>query len=82
MASIAGENGMSLISWILAGLGTSGVCWLAYRHWSRMNSLDSQLATGDPSLLKQSHVYIEEVIQAPGGSQLHEQQMVIAVKKP
>jgi len=47
-----------------------------------MNSLDSQLATGDPSLLKQSHVYIEEVIQAPAGSQLHEQQMMIAVKKP
>jgi hypothetical protein len=46
-----------------------------------MNSLDSQLATGDRSLLDQSHVHIEEVIQAPAGSQLHEQQMVIAVKK-
>ena len=72
---------MSLLSWTLAGISTGGLCWMAYRHWSRMNSLDSQLATGERSLLDQSHVHIEEVIQAPAGSQLHEQRMVVAVKK-
>ena len=72
---------MSLISWILAVISVGGLGWLSYRHWSRMNSLDSQLAFGDASLLEQSHVHIEEVIQAPTGSQLHEQQMVVAVKK-
>ena len=53
--------------------------WMAINHWKKMSSLDSRLAKGDPTLLDESNVYIEEVIQAPMGSQLHEQKMIIAM---
>jgi hypothetical protein len=44
-----------------------------------MVSLDARLASGDVTLLQESNVEIEEVIQAPQGSQLHHQQMLIVV---
>lgn len=70
---------MGIISWTLAGITTCGLIWMAINHWKKMSSLDSRLAKGDPTLLDESNVYIEEVIQAPMGSQLHEQKMIIAM---
>ncbi len=73
---------MSVVSWVLAGTTTCVLIWMAFRHWKRMGSLDSRLAMGDPTLLNDSNVHIEEVIQAPMGSQLHDQKMVIAMDNP
>ena len=79
MAWPAGQSMMAVLSWVLT-LGL--VClmgWLSYRYWSRMSRLEERLARGDASLLKESNVEIEEVIQAPAQSQLRNQQMMIAV---
>lgn len=70
---------MSALAWGLTGLGVWGLGWLSLRHWKKMVSLDARLRGGDVSLLQESNVEIEEVIQAPQGSQLHHQQMLIVV---
>jgi len=72
---------MSVLSWGLAALGVWGLGWLSLRHWKKMVSLDARLASGDVTLLQESNVEIEEVIQAPQGSQLHNQQMLIVVDR-
>jgi len=71
---------MVLFEWGLAGFAVAVLFWLALRHWKRMSAIDRRLEIADASLLQESVVDIEEVIQAPIGSQLHEQQMVVAVK--
>jgi hypothetical protein len=70
---------MSTLSWVLTALGVWGLGWLSLQHWKKMVSLDARLAGGDVALLQESNVEIEEVIQAPQGSQLHNQQMMIVV---
>ena len=70
---------MSALAWGLATIGVWGLGWLSLRHWKKMVSLDGRLASGDVTLLQESNVEIEEVIQAPQGSQLHHQQMLIVV---
>jgi hypothetical protein len=70
---------MSVLAWGLATFGVWGLGWLSLRHWKKMVSLDARLASGDVTLLQESNVEIEEVIQAPQGSQLHNQQMMIVV---
>jgi len=72
---------MYALAWGLAALGVWGLGWLSLRHWKKMVSLDARLAGGDVTLLQESNVEIEEVIQAPQGSQLHNQQMLIVVDR-
>ena len=72
---------MYALAWGLAALGVWGLGWLSLRHWKKMVSLDARLASGDVTLLQESNVEIEEVIQAPQGSQLHNQQMLIVVDR-
>ena len=72
---------MSALSWVLAALGIWGLGWLSLRHWKNAISLDARLKGGDVSLFQESNVEIEEDIQAPQGSQLHNQQMMIAVEQ-
>ncbi|HIF15753.1 MAG TPA: hypothetical protein EYQ85_00655 [Candidatus Poseidoniales archaeon] len=70
---------MSALSWVFTALGVWSLGWLSLRHWKKVASLDARLRGGDVSLLQESDVEIEEVIQAPQGSQLHHQQMLIVV---
>lgn len=49
-------------------IGCVGILWLMLWQFKKWSELDDRLARADPSLLNDSSLDSEEVIQAPAGS--------------